>query len=426
MKHLAVCSRLRLCICLFLLCFALAPLFSMDLNVNYGADLSAKFAVSDWFSYEYKLSPWIDFRFADGWRFTVQGSAYYRLNPKVPHCRPFVDLELFRIQTRKFPFCHGFVNYEFGRIKIKDTHEMIMNESADGVAIHVNIPGIVMDVTATYIGFQSYYTSTSMLSYDDFYNASVLPEPYYGLAAKRAIFQWSTLFPEFGGNRIDLFGDMVAQLDLRRVINESKLTKKKKDIKELVDSVYMATGINGPFLKTTRLYYDLGIVGEAISRQTAKKSETYMAGYLNAGMSWFLMRNMQLATRLQYGTPNNDEGMSEYRPITYKNAGIFYEGGFADLVKPELSFKWKPSSQVSFTTSLSGFIRPRRKDELKNIKTRREKFEKIYTYTEFSVGGMFVIANDVRIGADIMYGVNSIKKNRMFDYSVQLKLNVGL
>ena len=151
-----------------------------------------------------------------------------------------------------------------------------------------------------------------------------------------------------------------------------------------------------------------------------------MAGYLNAGMSWFLMRNMQLATRLQYGTPNNDEGMSEYRPITYKNAGIFYEGGFADLVKPELSFKWKPSSQVSFTTSLSGFIRPRRKDELKNIKTRREKFEKIYTYTEFSVGGMFVIANDVRIGADIMYGVNSIKKNRMFDYSVQLKLNVGL
>ena len=96
MKHLAVCSRLRLCICLFLLCFALAPLFSMDLNVNYGADLSAKFAVSDWFSYEYKLSPWIDFRFADGWRFTVQGSAYYRLNPKVPHCRPFVDLELFR------------------------------------------------------------------------------------------------------------------------------------------------------------------------------------------------------------------------------------------------------------------------------------------------------------------------------------------
>ncbi len=426
MKSIAACSKLRICICVLLFCFTVVPLFSMDLNVNYGADLSAKFALSEWLSYEYKLSPWIDFRFGSGWRFSAQGSAYYRLTPKVPHCRPFFDLEMFRIITPKLPFCHGFVTFELGRIKIKDTHEMIMNESADGVAIHVNIPGIVMDVTASYIGFQSYYTSMAMLSYDDFYNASVLPKPYYGLAGRRAIFQWSTLFPEFGGTRTDLFGDLVAQIDLRKVVNENKyLTKKKEDVKELVDSIYMATGINGPFLKSARLYYDLGIVGEAISRQTSKKSETFMAGYLNTGLSWFMTRNMQLSTRLQYGSPNNDEGLSEYRPITYKNAGIFYEGGFADLAKPELSFKWKPSNQVAFTTSLSGFIRPRKKDELKGLK-RREKFEKIYTYTEFSVGGTFVIANDIRIGADVMYGVNSKKKERLYDYSFQLKFNVGL
>lgn len=426
MKSIAACSKLRICICVLLFCFTVVPLFSMDLNVNYGADLSAKFALSDWLSYEYKLSPWIDFRFGGGWRFSAQGSAYYRLTPKVPHCRPFFDLEMFRIITPKLPFCHGFVTFELGRIKIKDTHEMIMNESADGVAIHVNIPGIVMDVTASYIGFQSYYTSMAMLSYDDFYNASVLPKPYYGLAGRRAVFQWSTLFPEFGGTRTDLFGDLVAQIDLRKVVNENKyLTKKKEDVKELVDSIYMATGINGPFLKSARLYYDLGIVGEAISRQTSKKSETFMAGYLNTGLSWFMTRNMQLSTRLQYGSPNNDEGLSEYRPITYKNAGIFYEGGFADLAKPELSFKWKPSNQVAFTTSLSGFIRPRKKDELKGLK-RREKFEKIYTYTEFSVGGTFVIANDIRIGADVMYGVNSKKKERLYDYSFQLKFNVGL
>jgi len=424
MHTFAVSSKVRLFVCSLLFCFVLSPLSSVDVNIDYGADLSSSYALSEWFSFDQKLSPWVDVRFGDGWRFTVQGSAYLRLNPKYYHYRPFVDLDLFRIQTKKIPFCHGFVNFELGRIKIKDTHEMIISDKADGLAIHVNIPGIIMDVTASYIGFQSYYTSKAMLSYDDFLNASVMPEPYYGLAAKRAVFQWSTLFPEFIG-RADVFGDMIAQVDLRQIVNNSKLTKKKQEVKELVDSVYLATGINGPFPKSTRLYYDFGVVGEAISRQTSKKSETFMAGYLNAGLSWFLMNNLQLGTRFQYGSPNNDDGMSEYRPITYKNAGIFYEGGFADLAKPELSIKWKPSNQVAFTTSLSGFVRPRTKDELKGLK-RREKFEKIYTYTEFSVGGMFVIANDVRIGADIMYGVNSAKKNRVFDYSLQLKFNIGL
>lgn len=423
MKSFAVCSKLRICICSLLLCLVLAPLVAADVNIDYGAELSSSYALSDWFSFDQKLSPWLDMRFGNGWRFSAQASAYLRLNPKYYHYRPFFDLELFRIQTPKLPFCHGYVNFELGRIKIKDTHEMIVSDSADGAAIHVNIPGIIMDVTASYIGFQSYYTSKAMLSYDDFVNASMMPEPYYGLAARRAVFQWSTLFPEFFG-RADLFGDMIAQLDLRKIVNENKyLTKKKKDVKELVNSVYWATGINGPFPRATKLYYDFGVVGEAIARQTSKKSETFMAGYLNAGMSWFLTRNMQLGTRVQFGTPNSDDGFSEYRPITYKNAGIFYEGGFANLVKPELVFKWKPAQSVAFSTSLSGFVQPAKKGTLK--KFNRENFEKVYKYTEFSLGGTFVIANDVRVGADVMYGINSAKKNRLYDYSLQLKFNVG-
>lgn len=419
----SIFGKIRLLVCSILLLAVFFPLTSFDLNADYGAELSSSYALSEWLSYEQRLSPWIDLRFGDGWRFTAQGSAYIRLNPKYYHHRPFFDLELFRLQTKRLPFLHGYVNFELGRIKIKDTHEMIVSDSADGAALHVVIPGIIMDVTASYTGFQSYYTSKTMISYDDFVAASKMPEKYYGLAARRAIFQWSTLFPEFIG-RADVFGDMVAQVDLRKTLNESKWTKKKATVNELVHSVYYATGINGPFPKSTKWYYDFGVVGEVIARETSTATDSYMAGYLNAGVAWNLMKSMQLATRLQYGTPNNDYGVSEYRPISYKNAGIFYEGGFADLVKPELAFKWKPSNQVAFSTSLSGFLQPPKKNTLK--KADRENFEKVYKYTEFSLGGTFVIANDIRLGADIMYGVTSKKKARKFDYSVQLKFNMSL
>ena len=416
-------TKIKVIICSLFLCFAFIPLSAVDIAADYGADISSTYSFGEWLAFDQKISPWVDLRFCDGWRFTAQGSAYLRLNPKRLFYRPFFDVDLFRIQTKKIPFCHGFVTFELGRIKIKDAHEMIVSDTADGAAIHVAIPGIIMDLTESNTGFMSYYTSKALLSYDDFVDASVLPEAYYGLGSRRAIFQWSTLFPEFIG-RADVFGDMIAQVDLRRVVNDSKYTKQKKEIKELINSMYLATGINGPFPKSTKLYYDFGVVGEVISRQTLQKNETFMAGYLNAGMSWFLMGNMQLATRFQYGTPNTDDGSSEYRPITYKNAGIFYEGGFADLFKPELSLKWKPTPQVAFVTSLSGFIRPIKKGTIK--KADRENFEKVYKYTEFALGGTFVISRDVRIGADIMYGVNSAKKKRMFDYSVQFKINVGL
>lgn len=407
-------------VCVFILLLSVfgQNLFAVDFD--YGFDLETTDAIGLTYSYQRRLTPWVDIRFPElnGLRIAMQGSIYVRFNPKVDMFRPIADIDMFSIQTPKFPFCHGDVSFEFGRIQMMDVRGLIINQKVDGAAIHIAIPGLIMDFYGGYIGFQNYYTSSVMLSLDDYSEISKRSDKLYGLAARRAVFSWSTLFPEFIG-RADVHGDMVAQIDMRKKIQELEFVE-KKEVQELIDSAYVSAGINGPFYNSSKWYYNADFVVEAISRRTSKKSESYFAAFLNAGVQYFIKPNLQLSARVQYGTPN-DIGISEYRPISYKAAGVFYEGSYNNIIKEDLTLKWKVSDNWLLDAAFYAFIAPR-----KITKFDRENFEKIYRYTEFSIGLTGVVANDLRVRTEFFYGMNNSKSYPKHNFSLRLKCNISL
>lgn len=413
---------------IFCLCFLVFGILGQNANavgVNYGVTNELTLGLTTTFAYQYRVSPWVEVRSdkLSGWRFVIQGSGYIRYNPDALLFRPIIDLDLFRISTPKVPFLHGYVTWDIGRFLMADTHAMIINDKIDGISTHLVIPGMVMDFTAGYLGFQNNLTSKAMISTDDMLAAAARKDRVYGLGARRAVFQWSTLFPEFIG-RTAVYGDMIAQVDMRSAVQQSRFSKVKENAKEEVSSVYIGTGFSGPWSKkNNRLLYDFGIVGEILARSTSSKGETFMAAYLNGGFTYLLSKNKQLAFRLQYGTPNNDDGWSEYRPITYVNAGTFYKGGFANLLKPQIDFRWKINPSVSMNAGLASYIQPKL---TRKIVFKREEFEKYYRYTELNLGGQALIMQDINMKGEFVVGVTSEHENRIADVSLRVTLNVGL
>lgn len=406
-----------------ILCLLLITTFvsAKDVVFDYGATLETIDAMSDTYSYQRRLSPWIDVRFPElnGMRIAAQGSIYIRFNPKSYMFRPILDLDLLSIHSPLLPFCHGSVSFEGGRIMMQDVGGMILNQKVDGVAIHVAVPGIVMDLAAGYHGFQNSLTSSIMLSADDFKESSEKQFHFYGLGARRAIFQWSTLFPEFIG-QVDFFGDLIAQIDMRRNWENSGFVRDKKEVQEEVNSAYVTLGARGPIQKVEGLFFSVGGVFQGLTRTTAEKSESYVAYYFDAGLQYFPISVVQVYARLQGGS-KNATGISEYRPISYKAAGTLYEGGFNDIIKPEIGVKWKTKGGLAFNSSLACFIAPR-----KIKKLDRENFENVYKYTEFAIGGNGVIANDLNIQADLMLGTNNVREDKKFDFALRLKCNMSL
>lgn len=406
---------------LVLLCVASAPLFSID--YTYGVDIETSDALGIYYSNQRRVTPWFDIAFPEigGWSVQGQASAIVRFNPKYDLYRPIFDLDLLRVRTPILPFCYGSAQFEIGRITVQDTRGLIMHQKADGIALHISIPRIIMDLSVTYTGLLNYYTSPIMLSKDDITEVSEKMDKYYGKAARRLVGQWSTIFPQFIG-RADVHGDLIGQIDLRQKLQDWKI-EEEKEVLELVDSAYFALGINGPFANSNKWYYNADLVVEGLMRRTKSKTHSFAGFYAEAGVQFFPKHNMLLELGVQYGTPEK-EGISSYRPITYMAAGNSYAGGYNDLIKPALSFKWKPNSRFTFDTSIASFITPYKVEKLD-----KAGWEKNYRYTEFSIGGTGVIAEDLRLRLDLSYGYgfsNISVKEKEFDLALRLKCNISL
>ena len=416
---------LSVSICLiFLLLIPAQQISAFELDCDYGVRLDTTDAMADLYSYQRRLSPWISIKFPvlNGIQFDGQISGYIRFNPKNDIFRPLVDVDMFRVMTA-VPFLNGRTTFELGRIHMQDTRGMVINQAVDGVGMHITLPRMLMDLYATYTGWTNHFTTNTLLSSDDIADASNKNDRFYAFGARRIVVAHSVYFPQFFG-RADVYGDMIANIDVRKRIQEWKWTKKfaaQKPVKEEVHSVYLGSGITGPFAKSNTVYYHLGGVIEYMYRNSPVKSEGYISGYFDGGIKWLMNPTMQLSTRLQWG-PKNREGQSEYRPITYKSAGILYEGGFNGLLKPELEFKWKCLPQWILSTGIYSFLLPKPV----NTGFTRKSFESIYKYTEFMIGADGIIAGDIQLTTEFVYGVDSHREKRSREFAMRLNCHLGL
>ena len=409
---------------LFLFLIPVQQISSFELDYDYGLRLDTNDSMADVYSYQRRLSPWISMRFPVlyGLQFDAQVSGYIRLNPKSDTFRPLFDVDLFRVMTA-VPFLNGRTTFELGRIHMQDTRGMVINQSIDGVGIHVTLPRMLMDIYGGYTGWSNHFTTNTLISADDIADAANKKDRYYAFGARRIVLEHSVYFPQFFG-RADVYGDMIANVDVRKKIQEWKWTKKyaaKKEVKEEVHSIYLGSGITGPFAKSNTVYYHLGGVLEYLYRISPTKTEGYISGYFDGGIKWLMNPKMQLSSRLQWG-PKNRTGQSEYRPITYKSAGILYEGGFNGLLKPELEFKWKFLPQWILNTGVYSYLLPQpvRKG------FTREAFETVYKYTEFMIGTDGVLAGDIQLTTEFVYGQDSHREKRNRQFAMRLNCHVGL